>query len=100
MKVTEISLYINPNTVIERFPEHEEAIMLLFKNNQNFKALCSDYRKCARALEFWSKSDLCEAPQRQKEYQTLLAELEKEIAENLKNKRRKQQNRPEPEGDS
>ena len=79
MKVTEIE----PYTVIERFPEHEEAIRRLFKNEDNFKLLCSDYRRCAKALEFWSKSDLCEAPQRRKEYESLLAELEMEISANL-----------------
>ena len=82
MKVTEI----NPYSVIERFPEREEAIKQLFKNNHNFKALCSDYRRCAKALEFWSKSDLCDAPQRRQEYKSLLTELEKEIFANLNNK--------------
>ena len=57
MKITEIK----PYAVIERFPEHEETIKQLFKNEYNFKLLCSDYRRCFKALEFWSKSDLSEA---------------------------------------
>ena len=39
MKITEIK----PYAVIERFPEHEETIKQLFKNEYNFKLLCSDY---------------------------------------------------------
>ena len=82
MKITEIK----PYAVIERFPEHEETIKQLFKNEYNFKLLCSDYRRCFKALEFWSKSDLCESTQRRKEYENLLAELEMEISANLNNR--------------
>ena len=79
MKVTEI----NPYTVIERFPEHKETIKHLYKNNPNFQILCSDYRKCVKALKIWTESDLREAPQRRKEYENLLQELESEILKNL-----------------
>lgn len=75
MKVAEI----NPYTVMERFPDHKEAIKQLFKSDPLFQTLCSDYRKCAKALLFWNKSGLCEAPQRQREYKKLLSELESEI---------------------
>lgn len=80
MKVTEI----NPYTVIDHFPEYQQAIKHLFKDNQNFQTLCSDYRRCAKALEIWNKSDLCEAPKRREEYENLLQELESEILENIK----------------
>ena len=82
MKITEIK----PYAVIERFPEHEETIKQLFKNEYNFKLLCSDYRRCVKALEFWSKSDLSEARQRKEEYKSLLAELEMEVFANLNNR--------------
>ena len=66
MKVTEI----NPYLVLDRFPEHQETIKRLFKNNPNFQTLCTDYCRCAKAFNFWSKSDLCEAPQRRIEDET------------------------------
>jgi len=75
MKVAEL----NPYTVMEIFPSHREAIKKLFKSDPNFQSLCVDYHQCARALEFWSKSDLCEAPKRREEYQTLLLQLESEV---------------------
>lgn len=84
VKVTEIT----PYRAIERFPEYKEAIKQLFRNDHNFKVLCSDYRRCSKAFEFWSKSDLCEAPQRRKEYESLLAELEMEISANLHKRQR------------
>jgi len=82
MKITEIK----PYAVFERFPEHEETIKQLFKIEYNFKLLCSDYRRCFKALEFWSKSDLSEARQRKEEYKSLLAELEMEVFANLNNR--------------
>ncbi len=81
MKVTEI----DPSTVIQRFPEHLETIKHLFKKSPNFQTLCSDYRRCANALEFWKKSDRNEAQIRREEYETLLHELESEILGNVKN---------------
>ena len=80
MKVSEF----NPFTVMERFPSHRETIKQLFRNNPSFQTLCSDYHRCSKALQFWKKSDLCETPQRQEEYENLLQELEAEILENVK----------------
>ena len=79
MKVTEM----NPYTVMERFPAHQRAIKDLYNNNQNFQTLCADYRLCSTALDHWSKSDLPEAPQRRKEYETLRSELESKILKNI-----------------
>ena len=79
MKVTDIT----PYKVIERFPEYEETITNLFKTDQDFLTLCNDYLRCAKAHEFWKKSDLCEAQKRSEEYETLLQELESEILQNI-----------------
>ena len=81
MKITKI----DPIAVIERFPSRRETIKLLLKNDPSFQTLCSDYHQCSNALSFWKKSDLCEAPQRREEYETLLHELESEILMNLDN---------------
>ena len=79
MKVAEII----PYNVMDRFPTHRETIKQLFYNNPNFQTLCTDYHRCSKALQFWKKSPLCEAPQRRQEYETLLAELESEILQHL-----------------
>lgn len=72
---------IIPHRVMERFPAHWETIKELLKQDKNFQTLCSDYHRCAKALEFWKRADLCEAPQRRQEYEALLAELEAEIVQ-------------------
>ena len=74
---------INPYTVMDRFPSHKEKIKQLFRNNRSFQTLCSDYHRCIKAMQFWNKSDLCEAPQRRKEYEALKSELEAEILQIL-----------------
>ena len=79
MKITESK----PYKVMERFPEHREAIQYLFNTDSTFKTLCSDYLRCAKALLFWSKSPLCEAEKRKLEYETLLQELESELLKNI-----------------
>ena len=75
MKVTEI----NPIAVMDDFPFHSEIIKQLFKFNKTFHTLCSDYQQCAKALRYWSNSDLPEASIRLGEYEELLSELKSEI---------------------
>lgn len=70
-------------TLYERFPEHREAIKARFVQNKNFKTLCSDYRECLAALKHWNRSAADEAALRQREYQSLLQELEEEVLQHL-----------------
>ena len=79
MKIAHSDIYF----VIKRFPSHQQSIKSLYTTNQNFKTVCADYRQCIRALEFWGKADLCEAPKRQQEYKALLQDLESEILQYL-----------------
>ena len=69
--------------LIERFPEYESAIKAQYLQSESFQTLCSDYKKCAAAVEYWKRSPDGEAAQRSKEYQDLLAELEEEVLQTL-----------------
>ncbi|MCP4196981.1 MAG: hypothetical protein GY762_07490, partial [Proteobacteria bacterium] len=55
----------------------------LFKNNESFKTLCKDYRRCTEALQHWNQSLDEDAPARVREYEALLQELEEEILQNV-----------------
>ena len=79
MTVIQLSLF----SILERFPERMEEIKALFKNNESFKMLCEDYRRCAEALQHWNQSLDEDAPARVREYEALLWELEEEILQNV-----------------
>lgn len=70
-------------TLYERFPEYKEAIKAQFELSKNFRNLCSDYRRCLTALQHWNRSAADEAALRQREYQSLLQELEEEVLQHL-----------------
>ena len=76
MKVT----VLHPSAVLNDFPDQGEAVRQFFRKDKTFQAICADYQQCARALHYWSNSDLAEAPQRRIEYQDLLSELRAEIS--------------------
>ena len=69
--------------VLKRFPDRKDTVKQLFKESENFKAVCEDYRKCSEALHHWDRSDSEEAPLRKSEYSALLQELEAEILQCL-----------------
>ena len=71
--------------VIKKFPEHKGVIHRLSECDDEFLALCEDYRICKEALEYWDVSDSEKAPDRSSEYRSLLKELENEILVNMKN---------------
>ena len=76
MNVTELL----PSAVLHDFSSRGEAVRQLYRKDKGFQAICFDYQQCARALHYWSNSDLAEAPQRRIEYQDLLSELRAEIS--------------------
>ena len=49
-----------------------------------FHTLCDDYDACVDALHYWAESKAPEANIRVKEYRNLCRELEKEVAEVIK----------------
>jgi hypothetical protein len=79
MTVIQPSLF----SLFERFPERKETIRARFQNNESFKTLCEDYRRCAEALQRWKQSLNEDAPARVREYEALLRELEEEILQNV-----------------
>jgi hypothetical protein len=65
--------------VIRRFPEHREEILRLHNNSELFRTICSDYKKCKKALLYWSSLNSGESSVRREEYEDLLQSLESEI---------------------
>jgi hypothetical protein len=65
--------------VLNRFPEHEEAITRLYRKNESFQILVKDYGRCEEALRHWRTLASGEAPLRAAEYAALLQELEEEV---------------------
>jgi hypothetical protein len=79
MPVIQTSLF----SVIKRFPDRKDIVKRLFKESENFKAVCEDYQECAKALHHWDRSGSEEASVRRAEYSALLQELEAEILQCL-----------------
>ena len=69
--------------IIKLYPDDKDAILKLYKEDQNFQTMCDDYQQCALALDRWHESDSEKAPVRRKEYADLLQELELEIRQCL-----------------
>ena len=69
--------------VVKRFPGHKDTILKFFRENQDFQAICDDYRQCAQALNRWSQSASEKASARRGEYADLLEELDREIIQYL-----------------
>lgn len=66
------------SVVLAKFPDHEETIKRLFRENKTFQALCEDYRQCSEALTYWNRFDSDDGHARREEYAALLRELEAE----------------------
>ena len=69
--------------VLRRFSDKCENIRLLMSNDPDFRTMCEDYGDCINALQYWRRSESPKAQDRVQEYQSLVDELEKEIAEVL-----------------
>ena len=69
--------------VMERFPNHKDAVKRLFRDSETFQIMCEDYMRCDEALRYWNQVESKEAPARRKEYVALLKALEAEISQSL-----------------
>lgn len=83
----------SPFSVMDRFPDHTEEIRRLFKEEEKFRILCEDYRRCVKALNFWSRlaegaTGEHEAAERSTEYAELQQGLDTEILQRLTRVRR------------
>lgn len=65
--------------VIERFPDRRDVFKRLYAEQEGFRSLCDNYRQCLDALHYWAHADQTTAPNRHREYRSLLHELEREL---------------------
>lgn len=70
-------------SVLRKFPDRRDRIMGLFKEREDFRAMCEDYEKCLMSLRHWSASEAEEAAERKEEYTAIRVDLETEISQNL-----------------
>jgi hypothetical protein len=85
-KILEIELsVIKPGLfqVLERFPQRKRALRQVYHKSESFRSICHSCQKCSEAIKYWTDSRLKEAPDRKREYEALLHELEREITQSL-----------------
>ena len=85
-KILEIELsVIKPGLflIFKRFPKHKSGLQQMYHKSESFQSICNSYQKCSEAINYWSDSRLKEAPDRKREYEALLHELEREITQSL-----------------
>lgn len=69
--------------VLKRFQDRKEIVLELLHKDKDFRSICYDYDRCARALELWIRSDRNEASVRRMEYANLLDELDQELSRHI-----------------
>ncbi len=69
--------------IMHRFPHCRDIVRHRFLNSESFQSICKDYHICSEALEYWANSEHENAPDRHREYLTLLYEMESDIFQNL-----------------
>ena len=65
--------------LMERFPEHSEAIKVLGESNAKFKDLLSDHHEVSEELTRMKRADQASEPDRKDELQRRKASLEEEL---------------------
>ena len=71
--------------IMQRFPDHRDAVRHRFFSSESFQSICKDYQRCSEALAYWANSEQDNAPDRHQEYCALLQELESDIFQSLAN---------------
>lgn len=72
--------------IMSRFPSDKDALRRMYRNSQSFQNLCDDYRKCLKAISYWTASVDDLAAERSREYVELCQDLEWEIRELIERK--------------
>jgi hypothetical protein len=67
-----------------RFPEYQQVIDLLYRNDPDFKSLCSDLFLCTNMIQGFTL-EMEEIKQALVEYQDIVSELEIELSMVIKN---------------
>ncbi len=71
--------------VLERFPRDAALVARLLVENDGFRAVCEDYALARSTLVRLEQPKETREPPEVADYRSLVAELEKEIAEALRN---------------
>jgi hypothetical protein len=74
--------------ILRRLEELRAQIELACVRNVRFRATCEDYGEAVEALEHWKGSSAIEATERISEYSDLIAGLEDEILDEIRNRRK------------
>ncbi|MCI0430701.1 MAG: hypothetical protein L0210_09200 [Rhodospirillales bacterium] len=76
--------------VLERFPRNAALVARLLVENETFRSVCEDYALARATLEQLEELKQVKQGAEVADYRSLVAELEKEIAEALRNARQSQ----------
>ena len=69
--------------ILKRFPDHKDDLLEMYRSSASFQSVCANYQECLEALRYWAESEDEIAPERHREYQALLHELEEDIRQSL-----------------
>ncbi len=69
--------------LMKRFPDCKDALLRTYRTSESFQSICANYQECLEALRYWAESEHKIAPERHREYESLLHELEQDIRQSL-----------------
>lgn len=69
--------------LMKRFPDCKDALLQNYRTSESFQSICANYQECLDALRYWAESEHETAPERHREYESLLHELEQDIRQSL-----------------
>jgi uncharacterized protein YdcH (DUF465 family) len=70
--------------VLGLFPKFSDLIHEHYRDDNEFRSICRDYADALHAIQTWQQSAKAETPERVKEYQSLVSELQQDIKHWLK----------------
>ncbi|MEP2031453.1 MAG: hypothetical protein ABJI96_22375 [Paracoccaceae bacterium] len=70
----------NISELAAKFPANELTVHRLYSNSESFRAVYADYLEASNALDFW-RSKTPAATDKIEDYQKIMDELEKEMAD-------------------
>ena len=69
--------------IMKRFPDRKDALLQMYRRSESFQSICANYQECLEALRYWAESEHETAPERHREYESILYELEQDIRQSL-----------------
>jgi len=58
--------------IMQRFTDRKDLLRYMYLHSETFQTICDDYRKCAEALNHWTRSGHSQASERRSEYLEML----------------------------